>query len=435
MPKAIISNRILFRPQSDEHLKELVKKLTYRIEEKGKNTARYANQLNRVEIIRNYRILPNGVISIPQGRTDLIPEDYEIDDRRLCIEEYFPDASCSLRDSQQPVYDAVEDTCLVNALVGWGKTFTALYLAKKFGLKTLVVTHTTALRDQWVEEVEKLYGFTPGIIGSGKFELDSPIVIGNVQTITKHATMLGKEFGTLIVDEVHHTPATTFSNIVDQSYARYRIGLSGTLIRKDGKHVVLKDYFGSKVYQPPQSHTLNPTVKILKTGIRLTGSNWAQKINNLLYDEEYQAFVAAIAKTQINAGHKVLIVAERVEFLTKIKELLGSDCVLITGEEKDFERRKQLIAKIETGEASCIAGSRQIFTEGISVNPLSCVILASPTSNAILLEQLIGRIQRLHKGKLDPVVYDLNFAGSSEQSQNNMRLGFYVGKGWKVEKL
>lgn len=434
MPKAIISNRILFRPESEEHLVKLAKTLTYKIEEKGKNIARYKGQLNRVEIIRTYRILPNGVISIPQGRLDLIPDHYEIEDKRVFVEEFFPDPIHPLRDSQQPVYDETDDTCLINAKVGWGKTFTALYIAKKLSQKTVVITHTTALRDQWVEEIEKLYGFTPGIIGSGKFELDCPIVVSNVQTLTKHATALGKEFGTLILDECHHVPASTFSTIVDASYARYRIGLSGTLIRKDGKHVVLRDYFGSTVHQPPQSHTLNPTIKIVNTGIRLQGSNWAQKINNLLYDDDYQAFVSAIARTQMDKGHKVLIVAERVEFLNNIKEHLGSDCVLITGE-TDFEQRKALIEKINTGEASCIAGSRQIFTEGISVNPLSCVILASPTSNAILLEQLIGRIQRLHEGKLDPVVFDLNFSGSSEKSQNDMRLGFYISKGWKVDKL
>lgn len=434
MPKAIISNRILFRPNSEEHLKQLMKALTYKIEEKGKNAVRYKNQLNRVEIIRNYRMLPNGVISIPQGRLDLIPNDYDIEDKRAYVEEEFPDPLFPLRDSQQPVYDAVEDTCLVNALVGWGKTFTALWIAKKLGQKTIVITHTTALRDQWVEEVEKLYGFTPGIIGSGKFELDCPIIVSNVQTLTKHATDLGKEFGTLVLDECHHVPATTFSNIVDQSYARYRIGLSGTLKRKDGKHIVLKDYFGSTIHQPPQSHTINPTIKILNTGIRLFGDNWAQKINNLLYDDEYQALVAAIAKTQINAGHKVLIVAERVEFLNKIKEYLGSDCVLITGE-TDFEQRKALIDKVSTGEASCIAGSRQIFAEGISVNVLSCLILCSPTSNDSLLEQLIGRVQRLHEDKLDPVVFDLNFSGNSEKSQNDARLGFYISKGWNIERL
>jgi superfamily II DNA or RNA helicase len=293
------------------------------------------------------------------------------------------------------------------------------------------------LRDQWIEEIRKLFGFEPGVIGSGKFDIeDHFIVVGNVQTVTKKLPEINKEFGLVILDEAHHCPATTFSDIVDGMYARYRIGLSGTMQRTDGKHIVFRDYFGPDVYKPPQSHTLNPVVRIVPTGITLPpGANWAQKINALLYDEDYQQFIAALAKVQMRLGHKVLIVADRVEFLNNVKELIGSDCILITGETTDFDARKELIRKVEDGEASCIAGSRQIFSEGISVNVLSCVILASPTSNPITLEQIIGRIMRLSEGKLTPLVLDMNFSGYADKKQNEARLAFYLGKGWAVEKV
>jgi superfamily II DNA or RNA helicase len=164
------------------------------------------------------------------------------------------------------------------------------------------------------------------------------------------------------------------------------------------------------------------------------GEVWARKINNLLYDPDYQDYVAAIAQAQLTKGHKVLIVADRVEFLTNIKELIGEKCVLVTGE-TSFEDRKLCAQKIESGEATCIAGSRQIFAEGISINPLSCVILAGPISNAVLLEQIIGRIMRLYPGKLTPEVIDINFAGFADKKQNNLRLGFYLDKGWDIHSL
>ena len=83
----------------------------------------------------------------------------------------------------------------------------------------------------------------------------------------------------------------------------------------------------------------------------------------------------------------------------------------------------------------CVAGSRQIFSEGISINCLSCVILAVPTSNPISLEQIIGRIMRMHPGKLDPVVLDMNFSSGAERRQNSARLAFYASKGWEVETI
>lgn len=435
MEKAIISNRIYFKPRNNYELKDLMEKLTYKIEVKNTSHGK-KGAFKTVEIIKNYRLLAHGVVSVPQGRIDLVPEEYELVDKRVTNEVPFPEPKFALRDSQQVVYDEVNDTCFINALVGWGKTFTALHLAAKLGQKTLVVTHTTMLRDQWVDEVRTLFNMEPGIIGSGKFDIeDHAIVVGNIQTLTKVLPKIQKEFGTIILDEAHHVPANTFATVIDSMYARYRIALSGTMLRSDGKHVIFNDYFGNKVIRPPQSHTMNPEVKIIPTGLYLpTGVTWVQKINKLLYDEDYQKFIANLANTQINIGHSVLIVADRVEFLTKVKGYIGETCILITGE-TGFEERKELIEQVESGKKMCVAGSRQIFSEGISINRLSCVILAVPTSNPVSLEQIIGRIMRLHPEKLDPVVMDISFSSPMERKQGSARLAFYTGKGWKINKI
>lgn len=431
MAKAIISNRI-YIDCPPEGYDDIKKALTYKIEQKG---AGKGGKHTNVEIIRTYKMLPRNILSIPQGRSDLIPAGYEIVDKRVLNEMPFPDPLLELRPEQQVVYDAVNDTCFINALVGWGKTFTALYLARKLGQKTLIVTHNTMLRDQWVSEIKKLYGMEAGIIGSGYFDIDHAIVVGNVQTVTKNVLLLAKEFGTVILDEAHHCPATTFGAIIDSLYARYRIALSGTMTRKDGKHVLFRDYFGSEVHKPPQSHTLNPSVRILKPGIRLTdGEVWVKKINNLLYDPDYQDYIATVATTQIRMGYSVLIVASRVEFLQRVKELIGDDCVLVTGE-TSFEGRVKATEQIESEEKSCIAGSRQIFSEGISINRLDCVILPEPIAQEANLEQIIGRIMRKHDDKKDPVVLDVHFSDPASRKQNNLRLGMYLNKGWDVSAV
>jgi superfamily II DNA or RNA helicase len=431
MTKAVISNRIYLNKPL-EGFDSIKKALTYKIEQKG---AGRGGKHTVIEIIKNYKLLPRDIISIPQGRTDLVPEGYEIIDKRVVIDMPFPDPKLQLRDGQNDVFNEVNDTCFINALVGWGKTFTALHIARKLGQKTLIITHTTMLRDQWIEEIKTLYGIEPGVIGSGSFDIDSSIVVGNIQTVTKYALALAKEFGTVIMDEAHHCPATTFTALIDSMYARYRIALSGTMIRKDGKHILFRDYFGDKVLKPPQSHTLDPVIKLLKPGISLAhGEIWVKKINKLLYDPDYQEYIGVIAKTQIAKGHSVLIIADRVEFLTNVKEFIGENCVLVTGE-TGFEERKAIGNSIETGEISCIAGSRQIFSEGVSMNRLSCVILASPISNEVLLEQIIGRIMRKHPEKLNPVVVDIQFSGYADKKQNNLRTGFYMKKGWELESI
>jgi len=428
MAKAIISNRIYIDNPGVEHTKHVIKSLTYKIH-KDTGSKKFAS----VETIKNYKSLIKGILSIPQGRKDLIPSDYEIIDKRVLVPVPFPDPKFELYDDQQTIYDEVNDTAFINALPGWGKTFTALHLARKFGQKTLVITHTAALRDQWCEEIRTLFGTDCGVIGGGRVDHDDYfITVANIQTLVKHTAELAKEFGTVILDEAHHCPATTFAGTIDAFHARYRIALSGTMIRKDGKHILFKDYFGTTVLKPPVSNTIPPTIHMVKSGITLKpGATWVDKITDLTQDEKYRQFIADIAKMHVAEGHSVLVIADRVEFLEKVKEYVGDTCLLVTGN-TSFEDRQRAKAQILAKEKMCIAGSRQIFSEGISINILSCVILAVPMSNDSLLEQIAGRIMRMHDGKLDPIIVDIQFAGYADKKQNTDRLGLYLRKGWKV---
>ena len=426
--KAVISNRIYLDNPGVEHTKHIIKSLTYKIH-KDTGSKKFAS----IETIKNYKSLIKGILSIPQGRTDLIPEGYEIIDKRVLVPAPFPVPKFELYEDQQTIYNEVEGTCFINALPGWGKTFTALHLARKFGQKTLVITHTAALRDQWIEEIETLFGCECGIIGGGDLDYeDHFITVANIQTLVKHTTELAKEFGTVILDEAHHCPATTFAATVDSFHAKYRIALSGTMIRKDGKHILFKDYFGTTVLKPPVSNTIPPTIHMVKSGITLKPNvTWVDKITDLTQNDNYRKFISNIANMHIAEGHSVLIIADRVEFLEKVKEYVGETCLLVTGG-TSFEDRQQAKAQILAKEKMCIAGSRQIFSEGISINILSCVILAVPMSNDSLLEQIAGRIMRMHDGKLDPIIVDIQFAGYADKKQNTDRLGLYLRKGWKV---
>ncbi len=436
MPKAIISNRI-YLDVTPEQKVQIMNALTYKIKKPPRPGLTH---FNMYDIIKTYKVVDKNILSIPVGRLDLIPDDYEIIDRRVTIDAPYPKPLHALRDYQQPIYDQVEDMFFLNAKVGWGKTFFALYAAMKLGKKTLVVCHTTALRDQWVNEVNGLYGMDAGVIGSGIIDYeDHAITIGNIQTLVKVAPKIAKEFGTIIVDEAHHCPAVSFTEFLDAMYARYKVGLSGTMLRKDGRQILFKDYFGPTLFQPIQAGTLHPRVKLLKTGITLSpGEPWVKKVNNLLYDPDYQKFIAQVARIQMDKGHKVLVIADRVEFLKNVGELIGDECVCVVGD-TDFDDREAVKSQIESGEKSCITGSRQIFSEGISINPLSCVILAVPISAPAgadgNLEQIIGRIQRQYPGKLEPLVIDLQFAGYADKKQNNERINFYKRQGWEIDGL
>ena len=395
------------------------------------------NPLDPPQIIKNMGIIRNGLVSLPIGRTDLIPSHYEIVDKRVNKPVDFPDFKFDLRPSQQAVYDEIEDNSIINAWVSWGKTFTGLAIAGKLGQKTLVITHTVPLRNQWAKEVKKVYGFEPGIIGSGRFEIDSPIVIGNTQTLYRNIEKIRKEFGTIILDEMHHVSSPTFSKLLDTNYCRYKIGLSGTIERKDGKHVVFRDYFGNNLFKPPKENYMTPTVHIVPSEIRfMDGAKipWANRVTKLATDEEYQHTVSMLAAAYAARGHKVLVVSDRVSFLKRCAELTGDKAICVTGE-VSHEDRETLVDEILYGDKEVLYGTQAIFSEGISVDTLSCLILGTPVNNEPLLTQLVGRVIRKKEGKISPVIIDIHLKGNTARKQASNRVGFYMKQGWEMKYL
>lgn len=405
---------------------ELDKALTYKIDTYRRDAP--------PQIIKNLRKLKSNLVSMPVGRLDLVDDSYEVVDKRVQLPVDFPEFRFDLRESQQEVYDKLNDNAVINAFVSWGKTFTALAIAKKLGQKTLIITHTVALRTQWEKEIKKVFGIDAGVIGSGKYNVSAPIVVGNIQTLYKIKEQLTKSFGTLIVDECHHIPANTFNRLVDSSYARYKIGLSGTVERKDGKHVMLPDYFGHTRFTPPKENYIEPYVDIIQSDIRfMDGAKipWANRVNDLVSQEAYGKLVCFLAAAYKKKGHKVLLLSDRVYFLKRIKETLGEHCELITGE-VSLEDREKKIKRVQEGKVDILLGTQSIFSEGISVNPLSCLILATPVSNTPLLTQLIGRVIREYPGKQTPVVVDINLKGKTGEKQAKLRLGHYMQQQYKV---
>lgn len=426
MKKAVISNRIYlgYTPELHEHLKS---NLTYILPRYGADTP--------PEIICEVRRIGE-VLTIPYGRTDLIPDAYSIVDKRTKNGYPFPEFKATLRESQQEIYDDISDSSIVNAKPGYGKTFTGLAIAAKLKQKTLVIVHTVYLRDQWAAEVEKVFGIKPGIVGSGKFDIDKPITLANIQTLarSKRIKELVKEFGLIIVDEVHRAPANVFIKTLDQFHARYRLGLSGTLERKDGKHVLIPDYFGTKIYKPAQENVMQPIVNMVYTDIPLNSNPkmpWATKMNQLTSREDYRDLAITLTKAAIGKGHKVLALSDRVDFLEYCSDSIW-DAICVTGATED---RDTLMSKLYTSEANVVFGTQSIFQEGISENILSALMLFTPIKNAPLLEQIAGRIQRKYPGKLQPEIFDIVLKGSTANRQAAFRENFWTMSGYKINKF
>jgi superfamily II DNA or RNA helicase len=425
--QAVVQNRI-FLEVDPEQEKDILRNLTYAIPS-------YKSSLPP-RVITSARIIRPGLMSIPSGRVDLIPPGHEIINKRVEVPIDFPKFNATLRPSQQAIYDSIESDARIQANPSFGKTFTGLSILGKLQQKSLVIVHTLALKEQWGAEVQKVYGFTPSFIGAGTFDTSKPITIANTQSLYRiPVERLNKTFGTVMVDECHHIPAKSFSDLVDSSWAKYKIGLSASARRKDGLHVLFQDYFGNTVYKPPKENDLIPEVHRISLNIRFADGNqsWAEKLSDLVDFDDYQKQIAMIAAYYASIGHKVLVVSSRTKLLERMHELTPKNSVCVIGDIK--KDRNKLVNTIRTGEADILYGSTNIFAEGISVEEFSCLVLATPMNNEPLLEQLIGRVIRRKEGKKSPIVVDPQLEGVTVSKQQNLRKGYYMRSGYTIKDL
>lgn len=117
---------------------------------------------------------------------------------------------------------------------GSGKTQMACDMADKIVRrdKTLwFVVHRDELVTQTVKTFERA-GIPTGIIAAGHPTINAPVQVCMVQSLPSR---LGAAPDFLIIDEAHHSPATTYQAIAQHCEGSYHIGFTATPGRPDGK--------------------------------------------------------------------------------------------------------------------------------------------------------------------------------------------------------
>ena len=149
-----------------------------------------------------------------------------------------------LRQEQKTAADAMlrHETGVLAATTAFGKTVVAAWLIAQRGVNTLVLVHRRQLLDQWVERLSTfLDAKSIGRIGGGRSRPTGRIDVGIIQSLVRKGVVddLVAEYGHVIVDECHHLSAHSFEQVARQAKARFVLGLSATVARKDGHHPII----------------------------------------------------------------------------------------------------------------------------------------------------------------------------------------------------
>ncbi len=132
---------------------------------------------------------------------------------------------------------------------GSGKSFLALLAIASTPRQTLVIVPTLDLMHQWYAQLEKSFpGTEVGLLGGGSRDR-TPILVSTYDSAAINAETLGSQYGLVIFDECHHLPSDFNRVIAEYSLAPYRLGLSATPERSDGRHEDLNQLIGPEVYR------------------------------------------------------------------------------------------------------------------------------------------------------------------------------------------
>jgi superfamily II DNA or RNA helicase len=325
---------------------------------------------------------------------------------------------------------------------GAGKTIVAMAAIAYVNAPAIVVVPTIDLMEQWRTNLMKEFDVEVGAYGGGENSLKA-LTVSTYDSAYIRAEELGNKFMLAVFDEVHHLPASSYSQIAELFAAPFRMGLTATYIREDEGHKLLPRLVGNVVYELRTedlvgTHLSNYTLE--KIFVNLTPEEQRE------YDENYEVFTEYLrnrkvklrdpndfqrfiirtgtdpqARQALLARNKALDIALNASSkIDALRNLLANNinkkALIFTQHNKlvhrisrEFfipaithqtskEERTEILSKFRSGVYTKIVTSK-VLDEGIDVPDATLGVILSGTGSTREFIQRLGRLLRKKEGK------------------------------------
>lgn len=319
---------------------------------------------------------------------------------------------------------------------GYGKTVVAIYLACHFKKRTLWITHQSNLLEQTKASFENFTNASVGIIKQQRAEVDNPVVIGMLQSISikTYTPEMFDKFGLVIFDEVHRVPSFVFSKSLWKVNTKYMIGLSATPERKDGMENIINVCLGPIIVRI-QEQLKTPVVRWVTAEYEqepevLVNSmgkpNIASMTNEVCRDMERNRMIVATILKAVEEGRTILVLTHRRGHAETLAGMLSEvDVGLYLGGMKG-----EALAVSNT--KTVIIGTFSMCAEGYDNKHLNTVMLTTSKRD---VRQTVGRVLGLRgSGSLQPMIIDIADTYGVFRGQANARRAYYRKQGFEFEK-
>ena len=320
---------------------------------------------------------------------------------------------------------------------GKGKTVLGIYLISLLKKKTLIIVHKTFLLNQWKK---RLADYLPtakiGELRQDKIDIEGKdVVLGMLQSISMkdYDLEIFEDFGFVIMDEVHHLGAETFSKALQKVNSTYMLGLSATPKREDKLEKVIYWYIGDILYHEEASicqdikvmiynYKINDKLFCIVKNPRTDKAQMSTMITNManIQDRTETIMNTLIDIKKIDPERKVLVLSERLEHLDEMKDIIDKKTKYTTSKYIGGMKEAKLD---EAEEAEIIFSTYQMSSEGLDIPTLNTILLTTSRKN---VEQSVGRILRKQSGYgLQPLIVDFVDEIKQFKNQSYIRKRYY----------
>ena len=319
-------------------------------------------------------------------------------------------------------------TPLVQLETGGGKTIIAGWLSRSIanrfasegGCACLYLVHRRELVEQ-VRDTLTDYGLGEhvGIIQAGVGVSPwASLQVASVQTLVRRLDRYDwLNPRVIFIDEAHHIRASTWEKIISRYCTAYRIGLTATPARLDGKGLGM--HF-DKIIEGPSTRELIDAGHLCEmrcysipahidlSMLSKTGGDYSKKDLQSRSNSKFRADIVEAYRKHC-MGRRVIHYAASVDdsqrVVTKLKTELGVRAAHVDGKTPQAVR-EAILRQFATGQIDCLSNV-EIVTEGFDVPACDAIVISRKTASLVLFRQMIGRGRRPKKDGGHAVLLDL----------------------------
>jgi superfamily II DNA or RNA helicase len=288
-----------------------------------------------------------------------------------------------------------------------------MYLKFNVGKRVLILSHTDELVLQAADKCRKVAPHrTIGIVKATQNEVHAEVISASVQTLrnAKRREQL-KHVGLIIVDEAHHAVAATYRTILEhfgafETPARVLVaGFTATLVRGDKEK--LSDVWQKVAFQKDIAFMIRrgylldvrgkrvvvPDLDFSK--VRMSGGDFREGDLGDALEESFAPEVVAKAYVEHAGDRKGILFAPTVDsaYAFALAFVAEGISVAVVHGALPREERRQILRDFAAGTVQVVCNC-MVLTEGFDEPTADVCVIARPTTNAGLYQQMVGRVLR-----------------------------------------